>query len=492
MTAPFLFGFEGKRVSRATARLLRDTEAAGVLLLNRNIDTPAQTRSLVHALEDAVGRRLIVAIDHEGGWVMRFTTGVTFLPGNAALGRAGDPALAERAGGIAARELSALGINFNLAPVLDVLGAGYNPGIGIRSFGRDPYLVGKLGAAFICGQEGHGVAACVKHFPGKGAAMVDAHVDLPVVKISGSELRNVHLAPFKAAIKNGVAAVMTSHVLMPALDSKNPATFSRKVAHGLLRKQLGFKGLIVSDDLCMGAITKRLPVGKAAAAALAAGHDLLIVAHGESLMREAAEAAGLTLEGRPERAAIAARLAAFARRWTGRKTGPSPTPDDALARQIARAAVEHLRVGGATLPLRWPAWERPRILAVLPDLTEVQDRFAFEDGPQGPAKRLSAALKRWPAKVSFTKAGVLSETVPVGLKAAAKRADLVLFFCFEARRFPGQRAALETLRAAARTKLVAVLLRSPADLDLLGSEDTALTAHGYRHSQLDALLGALR
>ena len=495
MASPFLFGFEGTRASRGVVRLLRETDAAGILLLARNITSPAQVRALVHGLEDALGRRLIVSIDHEGGWVLRFTHGVTFFPGNAALGRIGDPALAEQAGAVMAREMGAMGVNLNLAPVLDVLGPGYNPGIGIRSYGRDPLLVGRMGAAFVRGQEGHGVAACAKHFPGKGAATIDAHVDLPVIKVSRRELEDIHLAPFRDAIRAGVASIMTSHVLMPAIDRKVPATFSRRAVHDLLRKRLGYRGLIVSDDLCMGAVTKRMPLGTAAVEALGAGHDLLIVAHGESLMREAAEAVGLALEGGllapAERRAMEKRLADFPRRWTpGRKAAPPPARE--LARRIADGALEVLRVGRPSLPLRWPSWKKPRILAVWPDLGEVRERFAFEGGPAAPGARVRSALSRWPARLSWALSPVTSDRTPDPVGAAARSSDLVLFFCFEARRFPGQRRTLELLKKSAPGKVVNILLRSPADLDLLDSDATALTAHGYRESQIEALLEALR
>lgn len=495
MPSPFLFGFEGTTASQATVSLLRDTDAAGVLLLARNITGPAQVRRLVSDLEQKLGRRLIVSIDHEGGWVMRFTAGVTFVPGNGALGRAGDPALAERTGAVMARELRAMGVNFNLGPVVDVLGPGYNPGIGIRSYGRDPELVGRLGAAFIRGQEGHGVAACAKHFPGKGAATVDAHVDLPTIKLTPAQLES-HLAPFRDAARAGVASVMTSHVLMPAVDKLAPATFSRKAVHGLLRKRLGYRGLIVSDDLCMGAVTKRMPVGEAAVSALAAGHDLLIVAHGEALMREAHEAVGLALEGGllppAERRALDARLASFLKKWAKGPAAKAPAPDTALACETARLAVEVLKVGKVTLPLRWPAWQRPRVLAVWPDLREVRERFALEGGPEGPGRRVKAALSRWPARLEWALAPVASEKIPRALAAKAAQADLVLFFAFEARRFPGQKRTLEALNRAAGDRLVGVLLRSPHDADWLPPGATALTAHGYRNCQLDALLEALR
>ncbi len=486
MPSPFLFGLEGTKASKASVRLLRETDAAGVLLLARNISSPAQVRALIAGLQDALGRPLIVSIDHEGGWVMRFTAGVTFFPGNAALGRTGDPALARRTGAVMGRELRAMGVNFNLGPVLDVLGPAYNPGIGIRSFGSDPALVGRLGSAFICGQEGHGVAACAKHFPGKGAATVDAHVDLPVIRLSKNELDR-HLSPFRAAIRSGVASIMTSHVLMPAIDRKEPATFSRRAVHGLLRRRLGFGGLIVSDDLCMGAVTKRMAVGEACVKALAAGHDLLIVAHGEPMMRESAEAAGLALEGgllpAAERGALERRLTGFIEVWGGAARGRSPRPDAALARRIADAAVSVLRRGAVPLPVP----RNRRVLAVWPDLREVRERFAFEGGPQGPLALVKDGLKG----ARFVMAPVASERPPAGLEKAAQEADMVLFFCYEARRFPGQRATLEVLRRVAPAKTVALLLRSPRDLDLLDPETTALTAQGYRDCQLEALLQAL-
>lgn len=495
MPSPFLFGFEGTTASKATVRLLRETDAAGVLLLARNITSPKQVKGLVRDLEQRVGRRLIVSIDHEGGWVLRFTQGVTFFPGNGALGRAGREDWAEKQGAVMGRELAALGVNYNLGPVLDVLGPGYNPGIGIRSYGRDPELVGRLGAAFIRGQEGHGVAACAKHFPGKGAAKVDAHVDLPLIKLTPTELES-HLSPFRHAARAEVASVMTSHVLMPAVDKLAPATFSRKAVHGLLRRRLGYDGVIISDDLCMGAVTKRMPVGEAAVSALAAGHDLLIVAHGEALMRESAEAAGLALEGGllppAELKALNRRLSGFLRRWGMGPRGASPAPALELARNISEAAVETLRIGRQSLPLRWPVWRRPNVLAVWPDFREVRERFAMEGGPEAPGRRVKAALSLWPAKLSWALSPVASDRVSPSLAAVARKADIVLFFCFEARRFPGQKATLEALRKAAGDRLVAALLRSPEDLDLLGPESTALTAYGYRDCQVDALLGALR
>lgn len=210
-----MFGVYGTKPSRATVALFKSTAATGVLLLARNIETPAQTKAYVAELEQRLGRELLVAVDHEGGWVLRFMSGVTAFPGNAALGRARDPKLAYAVGRQMARELAPLGVRMNLAPVLDVATKDYNPGIGIRSFGSDPKIAARLGAAFVRGLQDSGVSACAKHFPGKGAATVDAHVDLPTIKLPRAAFKRAHLAPFAAAVRAEVDAIMTSHVRFP-------------------------------------------------------------------------------------------------------------------------------------------------------------------------------------------------------------------------------------------------------------------------------------
>jgi beta-N-acetylhexosaminidase len=343
----FLFGIEGKKPSRGSVSLLRDTGASGVLLLARNIDSPAQVRALASELVQRVGRPLLFSVDHEGGWVLRFKSGLTAFPGNDALGRGRDPKLAYATGRQMALELSALGINLNLAPVLDVATADYNPGIGIRSFGADPKLVGALGAAFVRGLQDHGVSACAKHFPGKGAATKDAHVELPVIRLPRGDFERVHLAPFAAAVAAGVDCVMTSHVLYPALD-KTPATFSPRITRVILRDRLGFGGVVISDDLCMGAVAGREPIQTAAVKAIQAGHDLLIVAHGEQTQREAAElleqAASDGAVSAEDLASAEGRVASLLGRRRHSGGGcVSASAGARLAARVAREAVEPLR-----------------------------------------------------------------------------------------------------------------------------------------------------
>lgn len=491
--SPLLIGLPGPRPDRESVRLLRETGAAGVLLLARNILSPAQTRGLIRELQDRLGRPLIISVDHEGGWVLRFSKGLTAFPGNAALGKVADSSLARRTGLAMGRELSALGIGLDLAPVLDVVGEAYNPGIIIRSFGSDPGAVSKLGAAFIRGLQAGGVRACAKHFPGKGAARQDAHLVLPTVSAASGEMSRRHLPPFRAAAAAGSACVMSSHAVYPALDpSRTPATFSRRIAHGLLRGRLGYRGVLISDDLCMGAVTRERSIPEAALEAFEAGHDLLIIAHAPQAQLEASELLRTALaEGRirPERWRLSlGRVKSLLRRPP--RPGPLPRPDKATERAVSRGALEIIQRGSVRLPLDLRG--RPRVAALWPDLREVGDRFTFEGGTEGPFKRLRSRLSLWPARIRFLRTPLLcAQGVGPALKGCGD-ADLTLFFCFEALRFEGQRRMLEALQKACPERLVAVLLRNPWDKVLLDPRVTALHAYGYRDCQVSAILEALR
>lgn len=483
MTDPgrlFMFGAYGTKPSRETVSLFKSTNATGLLLLARNIESPAQTKAYVEELEDRLGRPLLVAVDHEGGWVLRFKSGLTAFPGNAALGRTRDPKLAYAVGRQMARELAPLGIRMNLAPVLDVSVKTYNPGIGIRSFGPDPKLAGRLGAAFIRGLQDHGVSACAKHFPGKGAASVDAHVDLPTIRLPRAEFAKTHLAPFRDAVKAGADAVMTSHVRFPAFDSV-PATFSARIVRDVLRGKLGYHGLIVSDDLCMGAITKRWPVAEATLKCLDAGHDVLMIAHDVQGMRDAVD---LLREAGADEARLASADDRIQRLLPRRRVDHAPNLDEGLelSRRIARGAVSVVRRG----TLRLPVPVGRGTLVLVPDFREVRERFTFEDGPGGPealvrAMAPGAAVARTPVET----------TEPGGLAGAVKRAERVVFLCFEARRFAGQAAVLELLAKSAPGKTVSILIRSPWDLELCPQEMTVVDAAGYRLVSLEAALAAV-
>ncbi len=228
------------------------------------------------------GIPLFIAIDQEGGRVTRLTQGITPLPGNMALGATRSKEYAYSAGLITARELRGIGINMNLAPVLDVNNNPDNPVINIRSFGEDPRLVADLGQAFIRGSLDGQIIPVAKHFPGHGDTRIDSHYDLPTVRYNTERLHNIELLPFKRAIETNVPVIMPAHITFPGLDPTPglPATLSEKIISGLLKKDLGFKGLVLCDDLEMSAITNSYgSCAQAAVKSLSAGTDIVMIAH---------------------------------------------------------------------------------------------------------------------------------------------------------------------------------------------------------------------
>lgn len=276
--------FRGDSVTPPLLSMIGRVRPAGMILYSStgNIGSPEQvadlTRSLQEAAVSAGGLPLFLAVDQEGGRVNRLTRGVTVFPGNMPLGAAGDPELASKAARVTARELRTLGINANFAPAADVLTNPFNPVIGTRSFGSDPALVARMATAMIAPTAEEGVLCVAKHFPGHGNTSVDSHFGLPVDDSPLETLEKVHLAPFAALVKAGVPAIMTAHVAMPGLDRGNPlpATLLPK-SYEILREEMGFSGLTVTDSLGMKALDRYWSIEETAVLALQAGADLLVL-----------------------------------------------------------------------------------------------------------------------------------------------------------------------------------------------------------------------
>lgn len=279
--AVLLPGFVGTTLPGWVADRLRGG-LAGVCLYGENVESPEQVAALVAEIR-AVKPDALVAIDEEGGDVTRlhYLTGSPY-PGAALLGRLDDVDLTADVARAVAADLAKAGVDLNLAPVADVNSDPRNPVIGVRSFGADPELASRHVAAFTAAHEGAGVATCVKHFPGHGDTFTDSHLALPVVDVSLEVLRQRDLPPFRAAIEAGARTVMTSHILLPQVDAEVPATFSPRILGGLLRDELGFDGVIVSDALDMAGASGEIGIPAAAARALAAGCDLLCLGTGGS------------------------------------------------------------------------------------------------------------------------------------------------------------------------------------------------------------------
>jgi beta-N-acetylhexosaminidase len=282
----FTVGFHGKTVS-ADLRELLARGVGGVVLFSRNIGEPAEVVELTNAIKRQAARPIPIALDQEGGKVARLRRGFTELPAMRAVGEVGDAALTRELGALIGRELRAVGFDVNYAPVLDIDTNPDNPVIGSRSFGRTPELVSKLGLALAAGLSSAGVAACGKHFPGHGDTHQDSHLALPRLSHSLSRLQQVELQPFAAAVAAGIPSLMTAHVIFEPLDAHYPATMSRAVLHGLLREQLHYDGLVVSDDLEMRAIADHFGVEEAVLRGLDAGVDQFLCCHTAELAHRA-------------------------------------------------------------------------------------------------------------------------------------------------------------------------------------------------------------
>lgn len=284
-------GFDGPTVSSEFRALAASGHVGGAILFKRNLPSLDAARDLVReigAIDADVP--LVVSVDQEGGRVQRLRDPFPELPPMREVGDVGRKSWVHAAAMLLARSLRILGFHQNYAPVLDVDSNPDNPIIGDRSFSRDPGAVSRFGASFIDGLQSGGIAACGKHFPGHGDTSADSHLELPRLSHDRERLTNVELAPFRAAVLADVASIMTAHILFDALDAEHPATLSEKVLVPLLREQLGFRGVIVSDDLEMKAIADHYGIEDAAVRAIRAGCDQLLICHQVEWVARAHEA----------------------------------------------------------------------------------------------------------------------------------------------------------------------------------------------------------
>lgn len=264
----------GQSLDVETADFLREQKIRSVCLFRKNLGTEAEVRTLVGDLIQVLGPEALIGIDQEGGAVVR----ATFLPqppSAMALGAGRDAARAEAVGAAVARGLKSLGINWNFAPVLDVNNNPANPVIGERSFSNDPLEVSRLARAWMRGSLAEGVACCVKHFPGHGDTHVDSHHDLPTVDKSRAELDALELVPFKA-LAGQAPAMMTAHIVYPQIDPDRPATLSPELLGGILRRDLGYDGVVITDALMMKAVADRFGYARSAVMAIDAGADMVL------------------------------------------------------------------------------------------------------------------------------------------------------------------------------------------------------------------------
>ena len=332
-------GFDGLTAPSGLLDRIARSEVGGVMLFRPNIESPAQVAALVLALRHASppAAPLVVSVDQEGGLVQRLRAPLTVWPDMGSVAAAGDVQRTRAVGRALGGELAALGIGWNFAPVLDVHTNPRNPVIGSRAFGSRVETVTDHALAFWRGLRDAGLLGCGKHFPGHGDTQTDSHLELPRVAHNDERLRAIELAPFAAAARAGIEALMTAHVLYPAWDDKVPATLSRRIAHDILRGEIGFTGMLVSDDLGMRAVADNFAVEDLVVQSLLAGVDHFLVREPRERQARAFEA---LVKAGEAKAAVRARIKESAERvsrFKAKLSVPLPVPAHALPALLGTA-----------------------------------------------------------------------------------------------------------------------------------------------------------
>ncbi|WP_088831258.1 beta-N-acetylhexosaminidase [Paenibacillus tyrfis] len=452
--------------------LIERRRIGGVILFARNVQDPAQVAALTGKLQEAAQRAgtapLWVSIDQEGGMVARITEGVALMPGAMAIAAGGSVEAAYEAAQVAGRELRALGVNMNFAPDLDINNNPANPVIGVRSFGEAPEAAAEYGAASIRGFQDAGVSATAKHFPGHGDTATDSHLDLPTILHSRERIEAVELVPFRHAVAAGVDAVMSSHIVFPAFEPERlPATLSRRVLTGLLREELGFDGVIVTDCMEMQAIAAHYGTIEAAVMAVEAGADIVLISHSRELQEGSLDA---LLEAVRSRRISEERIDASVRRLLAlkrKRLAVGAEPHEAAlrlvgceahretARRISEASVTLVKDEERLLPLR-------RVPTLVIHTSAVATSIADEavDIPHTFGKALAAQGL-----------DVIERIIPVSPDDEALQALLtqaepfgqVVVGTYNASFYPGQVRLIEALQSLGKRPVV-VALRNPYDL----------------------------
>jgi beta-N-acetylhexosaminidase len=487
----FLCGFEGLVPTKDILKLIEEYGIGGVILFRRNLRDAHQVKILSDKLQQQSEIPLFISIDQEGGMVVRLEEGVTVMPGAMAQGAAGNVQLTMEAARWSGAELREIGINMNFAPCLDVNNNPLNPVIGVRSYGEDPVRVAELGNAAIKGYREGGVVAVAKHFPGHGDTATDSHHELPSVPHNIERLNAVELLPFRSAIEQGVDAIMTAHVVFPAFESEDvPATLSQKILTGLLRDQLGFEGVIVTDCLEMNAISETIGVARGAVEAIKAGADLVLVSHRIVRQKAALEAvmeAVMTGEISEARIDEAARRIWSLKQSRGLFESETPVTNAARAaevkRQLSEAAVTVVK-GGSELPLSRGGksvvvWTEARVG------TEVVEVIAQE----------------WTLGTAMAEAGYEVQEIRIATDPTAEEAEevrqatmgcsTVVFASYDAGFSVGQKELIRELSANTNYKFVWVSTRTPYDLLAVPEAPIYLCTYENKPAMMTALAGVL-
>jgi beta-N-acetylhexosaminidase len=497
----FLVTFEGKQAPpEQLVEVLSRRHVGGVVLFrHKNMGNLAELRGLTAALQHAAEQSgeppLLIAADQEGGQLMAVDQTTSF-PGNMALGAARSERLAYQVGRALGKELSAVGINVDFAPVCDVNSNPQNPVIGTRSFGEDPELVARLSAALIRGLQSSGVAATAKHFPGHGDTSSDSHSGAPIVLHHAKRIDSVELAPFRAAVKSRVRLIMSAHIVVPALNGGShelPATLSPQVLRDLLRRKMRFRGVVVSDALDMHALEQGSGYLAETMAAIAAGIDLLLFNHDLSRVEPACsnviQAARRGLLSADEIHASARRILVL-KNWIRKQTRASLAVIGCqehlrLAQEVARKSVTLVRDSAGQLPLRVGPEDRMAVAIPRPQDLTPADTSSYVKPV------LADALRRYHPRVDEFSFALNPPPSEIGaLSKRLAQYEVVLIGTINATVHPGQAELVRQLMQQGK-RLITVALRMPYDLAVYAGAATYLCTYSILPPAMEALAEAL-
>lgn len=500
----FMVGFPGTSPTPEIIDLIQRCHVGGMIFFTRNIADARQVRDLTRSLQEAARAArhrypLLISIDQENGMVRRLGEDMTTFPGNMALGAIGSEQMVADIAQATGEELKAVGINMNLAPVADVNNNPANPVIGVRSFGEDPELVARLTAPAVQGYRAAGVISTLKHFPGHGDTATDSHRALPVIPHTRERLEAVELVPFKRGIEAGADVVMIAHIFLPALMPSDglPATVSPAVVQGLLREQLGYAGVVMSDCLEMDAITNTVGAARGSVLALKAGIDLVLISHRADRQRAGIEAvleaarSGELSAAEIERAAERVlrlkqrflswddALPATASTWTG------STAHQQLARRAYEQSTTLVRNEEHVLPLRLDPTEP--LLVLLPranTFSQASDRvhhheFLAEQIRQRHSAVSVTSLSPQPAEAEYQQA-----------LQAARTARATIMLTMNANLDKSQITLMQALLQAG-SRVIGMAVGNPYDLLAFPALRTYLVTYEYTKPALAAAVRVL-
>lgn len=488
----FMVGIAGTQSDEHFSSIVGKWDIGNVILFARNLQHARQARQLTAQLQDTIQQTTsypaFIGADQEGGIVLRLINGATAFPGNMAVGATNNEQFALQVAYAMGQELLSVGINMNLAPVLDINNNPKNPVIGVRSFGSTVEHVTRFGRAALAGYQKAGIACIAKHFPGHGDTTVDSHTGLPIIHHSLNQLHSRELQPFAAAMRDGIDGVMTAHIAFPHID-REPATLSQRIMTELVRNELGFDGLIITDSMRMAGVAKQYGYGEAAVKAIQAGCDILLY----SAMDEAEEEAIAAVHKAVQQGVISEeRIYASAQRIIRAKkrllqedcnTSGNLSAHQKLALQVSRSAITCIRDHGANIPL---TADQPVTFVETKRraITQVEDQITTHG--------LQHQLTAFFPQAKYVAVGFNPDENEI--QAAYDRIPPhhhVVIVTQDAWRHKGQYELLEVLAKRGYPALIHVAARLPYDVHLVPSIETALCTYDTVPATIQALLEVL-